>query len=88
MTFCVGMPPGLRTPELGWGALPFLKLLPASPGAGALDQRVSPENAREAHARPRGAPQALQAPRPDLRVRPAPDRRGKRPAAGAPGAAR
>lgn len=83
LTLSVAIPTGLRAAESGWGALPFLKGLPAFPGAGALEQRLSPENSKEAHARPRGAPQTLRAPRPDLPARPAPARRWKRPAAAA-----
>lgn len=63
LTLSVAIPTGLRAAKLGWGALPFLKLFPAFPGAGALEQRLNPENSKEAHARPR-APQPARAPGP------------------------
>lgn len=53
LTLSIAIPTGLRAAKLGWGALPFLKLFPAFPGAGALEQRLNPENSKEAHARPR-----------------------------------
>lgn len=87
MTFCVAIPPGLHAAELGWGALPFLRLLPAFPGAGALLVRGQAPRTPGRRARSRrapsapgpgaapplasSAPQALQPPRPDLPARPA-----------------
>lgn len=57
-TLCVAIPPGLQTAESRWGPLPFFKLLPAFPGAGALLVRGQAPRTPGRRARSRGTPSA------------------------------
>lgn len=80
MTFGVAIPPALQTAASGWRALPFFEAASGlSRRGGSSGERASRQKAREADAKPTGAPrparpprrnpatrdpQALQAPRP------------------------